>query len=524
MALNIFGDAPQSLTGLLGEQATEDLRKKAMTTGLINAAIGYIAQPKTMGYGSALPYIGRALMAGQQGAQGVYEGAITDWERQQKIEEFKRKQEQRKAFETATKNIFTTVPAQFETVTSPGGYAPQQTEVMPGQVSPNFGMTRLPDVSTQVQTAPARQEFDTQALMNLAIQYPELAAPVVTNVKNLNELAGKQEMLFDKPNVKDFTQDSIKKYLQTKNPADLQRVESADKGFGSGVEGAALNFLSQGSDNSPEAIALRSSPNYALAYRKVTEPKLVQTEKIDDYGNVRTVSQLIPAQPLPKNILPPIIEGQQTSNVSVQTGTRSPVSSQTVSDSNLSSDNIYNVPSGVKSSPYTPSQAEIKDYRGKKNQALRLIQTLDDLNDFVTKNPDTNLWGIGKTGAMLTNKYEKALTQLRLAAELGVLNKEDLPRLEGALPNPNNLTTWIKGGGTLDTVTGAIESEKQALKRDIDFYDTYLNPQAPKKESKTNSDNITPLPMNGNVINKLKLKNGVQYKFGVWNSKTQTFE
>jgi hypothetical protein len=52
-----------------------------------------------MRYGSALPYIGRALMAGQQGAQGVYEGAITDFERQQKIEEFKRKQEQRKAQE-----------------------------------------------------------------------------------------------------------------------------------------------------------------------------------------------------------------------------------------------------------------------------------------------------------------------------------------------------------------------------------------------------------------------------------------
>jgi hypothetical protein len=97
MALNIFGDAPQSLTGLLGEQATEDLRRKAMTTGLINAAIGYIAQPKTGGFGSALPYIGRALMAGQQGAQGVYEGAITDFERQQKINEMKRQQQQRDA-------------------------------------------------------------------------------------------------------------------------------------------------------------------------------------------------------------------------------------------------------------------------------------------------------------------------------------------------------------------------------------------------------------------------------------------
>lgn len=99
MAFNIFGDAPQSLTGLLGEQATQDLQKKALTTGLINAAIGYIAQPKNQRYGSALPYIGRALMAGQEGAQGVYQGAIKDYELQQKIAEAKRKQEQQAALQ-----------------------------------------------------------------------------------------------------------------------------------------------------------------------------------------------------------------------------------------------------------------------------------------------------------------------------------------------------------------------------------------------------------------------------------------
>lgn len=99
MAFNIFGDAPQSLTGLLGEQATQDLQKKALTTGLINAAIGYIAQPKNQRYGSALPYLGRALMAGQEGAQGVYQGAIKDYELQQKIAEAKRKQEQQAALQ-----------------------------------------------------------------------------------------------------------------------------------------------------------------------------------------------------------------------------------------------------------------------------------------------------------------------------------------------------------------------------------------------------------------------------------------
>jgi hypothetical protein len=81
-----------------------------------------------------------------------------------------------------------TTPAQFETVTTPSGYAPQQAEVMPGQVSPNFGMTRLPDVTTQRQTAPARTEFDNQALMNLAIQFPEQAAPIISSMKGIKEL------------------------------------------------------------------------------------------------------------------------------------------------------------------------------------------------------------------------------------------------------------------------------------------------------------------------------------------------
>lgn len=105
MAFNIFGDAPQSLTGLLGEQATQDLQKKALTTGLINAAIGYIAQPKNQRYGSALPYIGRALMAGQEGAQGVYQGAIKDYDLQQRIAEAKRKQEQQQALQGMIGNI-----------------------------------------------------------------------------------------------------------------------------------------------------------------------------------------------------------------------------------------------------------------------------------------------------------------------------------------------------------------------------------------------------------------------------------
>jgi hypothetical protein len=188
MAINIFGDAPQSLTGLLGEQATNDLRKKALTTGLINAAIGYIAQPKNQGYGSVLPYVGRALMAGQQGAQGVYEGAITDWERQQKIAEMKRQQQQRESFDVASKNLYTTRPAQFETMTTPGGYAPAQSEIQAGQVAPNFGMTRLPDVTSQRQIAPESQELNQQALQQMMLSGDPRATSYLSGLKTLREL------------------------------------------------------------------------------------------------------------------------------------------------------------------------------------------------------------------------------------------------------------------------------------------------------------------------------------------------
>lgn len=98
---NIFGSAPDYLGGLLGQQALEDLQKKALTTGLINTAIGYIAQPKNQRFGSALPYLGRALQAGQVGAQGVYDQGLKNWEMQQKIDEINRQKEQRAARESA---------------------------------------------------------------------------------------------------------------------------------------------------------------------------------------------------------------------------------------------------------------------------------------------------------------------------------------------------------------------------------------------------------------------------------------
>lgn len=101
---NIFGTAPESLAGLLGAQATQDLQKKAMTTGLINTALGYLVQPKNQNLGLGR-ILGQSLMSGMQGAQGVYSGALEDWQTKQKIAELQRNQKQQEKIQGYLENI-----------------------------------------------------------------------------------------------------------------------------------------------------------------------------------------------------------------------------------------------------------------------------------------------------------------------------------------------------------------------------------------------------------------------------------
>ena len=186
MALNIFGDAPQSLTGLLGEQATDDLRKKALTTGLINAAIGYIAQPKNQGFGSALPYIGRALMAGQEGAQGVYQGAIKDYQLQQQIEEAKRKKEQLKQRQELAQGLYTTIPAQTRMVEEPGMNVPVPAQQ--GAVAPSFATQYQPGTTTQQIVSPERRVINPENLTRFAALSDDPLAALSTTAKLIPEL------------------------------------------------------------------------------------------------------------------------------------------------------------------------------------------------------------------------------------------------------------------------------------------------------------------------------------------------
>jgi len=91
---------PSYMEGLLGSQATQDLQKRSIGTGLANALVGYLAMPKNQNLGLGRILAG-AAQAGMQGAQGVYDTATQDYMQAQKIAEMQRAKEQQAAREAA---------------------------------------------------------------------------------------------------------------------------------------------------------------------------------------------------------------------------------------------------------------------------------------------------------------------------------------------------------------------------------------------------------------------------------------
>lgn len=112
--LDVLGNAlgttpPAYLEGLLGTQATEDLRKRSIGSGLVNALVGYAAMPKNQNLGLGRILAG-AAQAGMQGAQGVYDTATKDYMTSQQIAEMKRKQDLARYQQTAIEKAATQFP------------------------------------------------------------------------------------------------------------------------------------------------------------------------------------------------------------------------------------------------------------------------------------------------------------------------------------------------------------------------------------------------------------------------------
>ena len=79
--LNIFGTPIP--TGILDPQQEEKLRNQALVSGIIGTAANYLAQPKNLNAGSALPYLAKAYVGGMGSSQGTVDTALNNLYRQQ---------------------------------------------------------------------------------------------------------------------------------------------------------------------------------------------------------------------------------------------------------------------------------------------------------------------------------------------------------------------------------------------------------------------------------------------------------
>jgi len=92
--MNVFGARPsEALTSILTKDQQDKLRNQALFQGLLGTAATYLATPKNLNVGSALPYLGKAFLGGMQSSQGAYDQALAGKIKQQELEQGARKLE-----------------------------------------------------------------------------------------------------------------------------------------------------------------------------------------------------------------------------------------------------------------------------------------------------------------------------------------------------------------------------------------------------------------------------------------------
>ena len=92
--MNVFGARPsEALTGILTTEQQDKLRNQSILQGLLGAGATYLATPKNLNAGSALPYLGKAFLGGMQSSQNVYDQALAGKVKQLELEQGAKKLE-----------------------------------------------------------------------------------------------------------------------------------------------------------------------------------------------------------------------------------------------------------------------------------------------------------------------------------------------------------------------------------------------------------------------------------------------
>lgn len=541
----LFGGADSGLN----EYLSRDQQKAMQNQALMSAAMsllknsGYTTRP--IGFGEAL---GSAYEAGQQGYQGAQTNAINQLMTKQKLDEYKRKQQLQQMLTTGLigDQVAPAVAAEPQTAFPRVGetISPLQSQLIGGlpfgptnaraaligqQMPEGVDLPSLPEV--MVSNKPKTQQDIFASLSPqqklLVAMNPDAMLPKVfeesmkresfetitgqdaadlgldprgkyqinnrTNqVSTVQAPSDEYEIVSGASAVK-YGLPGVGSYQLNKNTRQATLVGTAEGPFGGGTTGAAYNILLT---EDP------SSAKYALAYRELNKP--VPTEKVGPDGSIRIVYTQ-PA-PIPSSFPQPSYKGKiptpsattapativQPSAVSAPAPVRKAVTPPVAAPADGAV--AVPLPANVKSTPFAPRPEEISKSREAIKAAVDFVAALEKIENVVSQE-GMQLGGIGSKGATQTAIYEDLLTKARKAAELGVLNKEDLPRLQAQLSDPTNLSTYIKGLGGPSyffAQTGEMKDRmiQEAMRTNLQFGQPIM--QLPKSFSATRPIPVIP--------------------------------
>ena len=244
----------------------------------------------------------------------------------------------------------------------------------------------------------------------------------------------------------------IGKWQVNKTTNQATQVPEPSGTFGGGLQGKAYDIVLDGVSNNKT-----NTVEYALAFRELNKP--VATEQVQPDGSIRIVYTQ-PA-PLPDSIPKPTFRGNipavtkpatvvpsaaQAAPTPAPVTARAPTPAPAPVVSPAAGATAVPLPAGVKSTPMAPRPEEISATRKAVNAGVDFVAALNKMENMV-RTQGMQLGGMGEQGAAQEVVYEDLLTKIRIAAELGVLNKEDLPRIQAQLGSPTALSTYIKGLG-----------------------------------------------------------------------------
>jgi len=497
---NIFGGG--GATGLeeyLTAAQTEQMNRQALLQAAIAAS--QASAPSTVPR-SFMQILGAGLAGGQQGYQQAQQGALTQLLTKQKLDEARRKQSLQKMLMQGLigDQTMPTVAAQPQTQFPMAGevITPMQSQIIGGlpfgptnerasligqQMPEGFAPPSLPAVSVSAKPRTPQDIFSSLSPQQrlLVASDPESLLPKVFEESMKREsfetVTGKDATdlgldprgtyqvdnrsgkistikapseefkIVTGPEAVKLGLPAIGSYQYNTTSRQATLLGTAEGPFGGGTTGAAYNILLT---EDP------SSPKYALAFRELSKP--VPTEQVQPDGSIRTVYTQ-PA-PIPDSFPKPSFKGRMpTPSASIApativqpsaVGVTAPVTARAPAPAPVvlptAGATAAPLPAGVKSTPMAPRPEEISKSRESINAGVDFVAALNKMENMV-RDQGMQLGGIGEKGASQSAIYEDLLTKARLAAQLGVLNKEDLPRLQAQLSDPTALSTYIRGLG-----------------------------------------------------------------------------